>query len=100
MVQISDGICNLKSTHLKYRQMASILLITTWNLVQFWNGWFSTQDIAYRPTIWNPNIKKFGIQMFLVFKWLVFRSTVLSSISVTVQAVAKNLQDEINHVNK
>ena len=26
-------------------------------------------------TIWTPNFKKFSIQMFLVFKWSVFRSS-------------------------
>ena len=30
-------------------------------------------------TIWNPNFKKIGIQMFPVFKWSVFRSSLYSN---------------------
>ena len=44
-------------------------------LVQYLNGgWSSTKDIPHKPTIWDPNFKKLGIQMFPVCKWSVFRS--------------------------
>ena len=32
-------------------------------MVQYLNGWSNTKDTAHRPTIWNQNLKQFGIQM-------------------------------------
>ena len=58
--------------HFNTGQMDAILFSCV--LVQYLNGLSSTKDKAYRLTILMMNhfrseLQKFGIQMFLVFKW-------------------------------
>ena len=58
--------------HLNTRQMDAIFL--------YWPGILMVilvhRKKAPRPTIWNLTFKKFGIQMFLVFKWYFTSSTI------------------------
>ena len=81
--QWSELRTEMSEFEMKRGQIDTILFYYV--LVWYSNGRSSTEDITHNrpfeyPTIWNLNYKKFdiqkvsGIQMFLVFKWSVFRS--------------------------
>ena len=55
-------------------QMDAILISYVVQSIQFFSQVHRTKHKAQRPNTWNPNFKRFGAQMFLEFKWWVFRS--------------------------
>ena len=77
--QMPNGLvfeCHLNTgqpNHLNIRQMDAILF--PYPLVWYSNCQSSTDPTFECQTIWNLNFNMFGIQMFLVFNWSVFRSS-------------------------
>ena len=67
--------------NLNTQQMDAILF--SYILVQYLNGRSSTLDKAHKLTIRKPYHLKSELQMFWVFKWLVFRSPLYTEPLVT-----------------